>query len=104
PCFVIIPILATISCSTIVATIEKITAQSSAKPNPAPARVAVVTVPGPMNDAVMMAPGPNIFNFSLICASISSSPLVLKKEGPPLPALIYDGRRERAPQVHTAQQ
>ena len=37
---------------------ENSRAQRSAYPNPAPARVQVVTVPGPMNAAVTRAAGP----------------------------------------------
>ena len=39
------------SCSTTVAMVEKVSAHSSAYPNPAPADAHVVTVPGPMNAA-----------------------------------------------------
>jgi len=43
----------------IVAMMENTIAQLSAKPKLAPVTVAVVTVPGPMNEALMSSPGPS---------------------------------------------
>jgi hypothetical protein len=42
-----------------VARVEKRSAQRRTDPYPAPARVAVVTVPGPMNAAATNQPGPD---------------------------------------------
>jgi len=49
-----------------VATTEKATAQSSVNPKFPPASVAVVTVPGPMNAAATIAPGPKFRRFIVI--------------------------------------
>ena len=51
---------------------EKTSAQSSANPNLAPAMLAVVTVPGPMNAAATRIPGPNLL---LAFVTLSSSGL-----------------------------
>ena len=55
------PNRAVISCSVSVATTEKAMAHSSVKPKLPPASVAVVTVPGPMKAAAIIAPGPKPF-------------------------------------------
>ena len=49
---------ADISCNTIAANVEKANVQTNAKPKLAPALLAVVTAPDPMNAAVMSRPGP----------------------------------------------
>ena len=60
PDFDTIPSLADMFCSRTVVSTEKTSAHSSAKPKLAPAKLAVVTVPGPTKAAVTINPGPNL--------------------------------------------
>ena len=75
-----------ISCKTMVAKIEKTTAQARTNPCSAPVTMEVVMVPGPMKDAAMISPGPKRLGLSswgntslenrpsLACAAIASPP------------------------------
>jgi hypothetical protein len=60
------PKRAAISCKTKVAATENNTAHNNVKPKLLPAIVAVVIVPGPMNAAATIAPGPMFLSFSSI--------------------------------------
>lgn len=55
---------------------EKAIAQSNVKPKLPPASVAVVTVPGPMKAAAIIAPGPKPFILFVICIQGSLDKLV----------------------------
>ena len=57
-----IPVLAAISCKTMVAKIESTIAQSNVDPKRAPAIVHSVTVPGPIKAAATKVPGPIFLN------------------------------------------
>lgn len=52
------PNLPEISCKITVVIMDKINAQINANPKLTPASVQTVTVPGPMNAAAIMGPGP----------------------------------------------
>jgi hypothetical protein len=64
-----IPILPESSCKNTVATTLSASAHRSVKSNLIPAKVQTVTVPGPINAAVIRGPGPmeaiNFFRFTL---------------------------------------
>ena len=60
PAFDTIPNLADMFCNSTVVSTEKTKAQRNEKPKFAPARLAVVTVPGPTKAAVTINPGPNL--------------------------------------------
>ena len=63
----ITPNLAVISCRIMVARIENSSAQSKLNPKFAPALVATVTVPGPINAAATSAAGPmENFDFAIV--------------------------------------
>ena len=58
------PNLADISCSTMVVTVANSIVHNNAKPKLLPARRQTVTVPGPINAAVIRMPGPVFFRSS----------------------------------------
>jgi len=62
PCRLTTPRRALISCKIIVATMANTNVQSNAYPYPAPATLAVVTVPGPINAAATSSPGPRFLS------------------------------------------
>ena len=70
-----IPSRALISCRTMVAAIENTNAHKRAYPVLAPATLAVVTVPGPINAAATRSPGPRFF--SLFSTDLPSSLLIV---------------------------